>query len=75
MCRFRRREPGALRYGAPLLPRDMKGGVEVACTEALSAELHSKFSNAGIERGFPAHEACAMLPRMLPQPCGRRSES
>ena len=54
-------------YGAPLLPgRDMKGGVEVACAEALSAELHPSFSNVGIERVFPRTKPARCCPECCP---------
>jgi hypothetical protein len=46
--------------------RDMKGGVEVACAEALSAELHSSFSNVGIERVFQRTKPARCCPECCP---------
>ena len=69
MGRFWRSQPGALRNGAPsrltVAGARYDGWGRGACAEALSAELHSSSSNVGIGRS-PAHEACAMLPPMLP---------
>ena len=48
----------------------MKGGVEVACAEALSAELHSSFSNVGIERVFPRTKPARCCPECCPNLAG-----
>ena len=75
MYRSWRREPGALRHGAPLLPGARyegwgRGGLCRGAKRRTPLELFQCR-----HRSFSAHEACAMLPRMLPQPCRRRSES
>jgi hypothetical protein len=71
MCRSWQREPGALRYGAPLLPgARYEGWGRGACAEALSAELHSGFSNVGIGRVLPRTKPARCCPECCPNLAG-----
>jgi hypothetical protein len=65
---WRRGGAGRERYatGTPF----RTGGVGVACAEALSAGLHSSFSNVGIERAFPRTMPARCCPECCPNLAG-----